>query len=118
LAGAQVGCHDAKRNPHLFEAVAPEQSLQERLHALARHESHPAEAPPPDVAEPHGTGDACDVVGRRAAGIRRRDNRARAHPGDAVEGNAVALEGLEDADVRHAPREAPAERQSEAGRID
>src|SRR5438128_3554239 len=116
LTCAEVSCHRAERNPHVFEAMGFEQSLQEWLHALAHHESHPAETPAGHVAEPHGAACTSDFIGLGAARTGGGDNRPRAHPCDAVKRNVVALENAQDPGVRDAARETSAEGQSDSWR--
>ena len=62
-----------------------------------------AQAPARDVSESHGRADEADVVGIRAAGEGGRDDRARAHTGDAMKGNAVTLDETSKLTAGHRP---------------
>ena len=54
-------------------------------------------SPARHVGEPHGAAGVRDFVGRGAAGVGRRHNGSGAHSGDAMNGNPMTLEHIENA---------------------
>src|SRR5207247_8575138 len=114
FARTQVGRDHAERNPHLLEAMRFEQKAQEPRHPLGGHETRPAQAPARYVTEPHGGARATDLVRRDATGVGGGDDRPRAHTGDAMKGNAAALEDTQHARVRDAAGKSSSERQTDS----
>ena len=106
LAGGEIRSDDAARDLHLFEAVSFQKTCKEGLHALAGCESHPTEAPAADIGETHGAADAGYLFGLPPAGVSRCYDGARAYTCDAVNGDLVLFEDLQQPGVSYPTREA------------
>jgi len=115
FTGGKIGGDHTQSELHLLEAVTLQEAFEKSLHALAGGESHPTQAPAADIGEAHGGADAGYFLGRRAAGVGRCHDRARAYTRDAVNGNVVLFENLQQPGVGDAAGEPTPKRDTDFG---
>jgi hypothetical protein len=111
----EIGGDHTQRDLHLLEAVTFQEAFEKSLHALAGGESHPTQAPAADIGEAHGGTDAGYLIWRRAAGVSRCHDRACAYTRDAVNGNLLLLEDLQQPGVSYATGEPTPKRDTDFG---
>ncbi len=114
VAGGEVGGDDGEGELHILEVMDGEDAAEEVLHAVAGGDTEAADAPAGDVLELHGTGDGFEVMGIGATGETGGDDRSGADAGDPTDGDALAFEDAEDAEVSDATGEATAESEADA----
>jgi hypothetical protein len=115
FACGKIGGDHTQWDLHLLEAVTFQEAFEKSLHALAGGESHPTQAPAADIGEAHGGTDAGYFLGRRAAGVSRCHDRARAYTRDAVNGNLMLFESLQQPGVGDATGEPTPKRDTDFG---
>src|SRR4029077_172478 len=101
LPGCEIRSQNAEWNFHILKSVFLEHPFEEGRHSFAAHQSKPAEAPARDVVEAHGAADFADLLKFCAAGIGRGYNSAGAHACNDINGDFLAFQDLQYANVRH-----------------
>jgi hypothetical protein len=115
LTGGEIGGDHAQWDFHLLEAVTFQKTFEKGLHALAGCESHPTEAPAADIGKTHGAADPGYLLGLPAAGVSRCYDGARAYTCDAVNGDLMLFEDLQQPGVSDTAREAPTQGDTDFG---
>jgi len=115
LAGCEIGGDHAQWDLHLLETVTFQKTFEKGLHALAGCESHPTQAPAADVGKTHRAPDAGYLLGLLAAGVSRCYDGSRAYTCDAVNGDLVLCENLQQPRVSDTPREATTQGETDFG---